>query len=257
MVKQTRIVIIGSGNVATHMALALDHTADVCCVFSPTPGHASRLSEKLKAASATNDVSSIPDDADLYIVAVKDDAIADVARSIEITNGIWAHTSGSVPAEVFEGIKPKYGVFYPLQTFNLTTEVDFSKVPMLVEGNSPVTTADLIKVAQTISDRVSEADSATRGKFHLAAVFACNFVNYMWLIADSILKQDSFDLSYLEPLLKMTLANALQSSPEKTQTGPARRGDMHIIEKHRSMLPTEDAEIYDLISRQIMNHFKK
>lgn len=255
MVTGSRIVVIGSGNVATHMAQALDRVADVCCVYSRHALHAAALARKLKGAVATDDATAVPRDADFYIIAVKDDAVADVARAVGTTNGIWAHTSGSVPADVFKGLKQHYGVFYPLQTFNMSTEVDFSKVPMLVEGDSDTTAEALERLARAVSGRVSRADSVARGKFHIAAVFACNFANYMWSVADRLLRDDGFDITYLEPLLRVTLENALTSSPDKAQTGPARRGDTGIMARHMASLSPDDAAVYDTVSKQIMKHF--
>lgn len=256
MVNNLKIVIIGSGNVATHMAKALDKVADVVQIHSRNIANATRLTEQLRQACPTSDLNEIVTDADLYIVSVNDDAIAHIAGHTPSTAGIWAHTSGSIPANIFAGHKKHYGVFYPLQTFNKVTDVDFSEVPMLIEGESADTCEKLLKAARLISTRVDTADSEKRKLFHRAAVFACNFANYMWCIADDILQEGGYDLTILEPLLKMTLGNALKSGPEKSQTGPARRGDTHVMQNHIEALPDDKARLYNIISQSITDRFR-
>ena len=112
------IVILGSGNVATHMAKALDNQGHVSQIYSPDPSHAAQLAGQLRAATPVSDLDKLATDAQFYIIAVKDDAIAELVKHLPATNpeAIWAHTSGSVPATVFSGYKDNYGVFYPLQT---------------------------------------------------------------------------------------------------------------------------------------------
>ncbi|MBD5192638.1 MAG: DUF2520 domain-containing protein [Bacteroidales bacterium] len=255
--KNIKIVILGSGNVATHMAAALNRAAHVIQIFSPTPEHARRLASTLNDCEAVSELSQIRLDADFYIVAVKDDAISEIADNIPATgeDAVWAHTSGSVPADVFKGKCRNYGVFYPLQTFNRLTEVEFAKVPMLIEGDTPATVKRLFNLAEQVSANVRYADSTDRKLFHLAAVFACNFANRMWAISDDILRSRGFDLTLLEPLLRMTLNNALSSRPDAVQTGPARRHDTEIIADHISRLPDDYAEIYRIVSENISNAY--
>ena len=253
-----KIVIIGAGNVATHLARALDATNDVIAVYSRNISNAEILSQTLHSAKACNDLSALPCDADYYIISVKDDAIRSVAENTSINSGIWAHTSGSVPADVFKGLKSNYGVFYPLQTFNRTKDVDVQSVPMFIEGNSPEVTGSLISLAKSISSKVSKADSTARKRFHLAAVFACNFVNYLWSIADDILHDGGYDLSILEPLMKITLENAVKYGPENVQTGPAKRGDTHIIQSQMESLEDDKKrEIYKVITDAIISKYNK
>lgn len=252
-----KIVIIGAGNVATHLSKALDVKNDVIAVFSRSLENAKALAECLKSAKATDDLSSLPDNADFYLISVKDDLIGDVARAVKTDSGIWAHTSGTVPVDVFKSIKTHYGVFYPLQTFNKSKAVDVSKVPMFIEGNDGAVSELLIELAKTISTRVSEADSQARKRFHLAAVFACNFVNRLWGIADEILRKGGFDLSILDPLMHVSLENALKYHPENVQTGPAKRGDMHVIESQMNSIEDENIkEIYKLITQNIIDKYK-
>lgn len=238
------------------MAKALDNVADIVQIYSRHIDNAICLSKQLRQAQPISDLNRIVADADMYIVSVNDDTIANIAANTPSANGIWAHTSGSVPASIFAGHKKHYGVFYPLQTFNKVTAVDFSEVPMLIEGESAYTCEKLLKTARLISTRVDIADSEKRKLLHRAAVFACNFANYMWCIADDILHEGGYDLTILEPLLKMTLGNALKSGPEKSQTGPARRGDTHIMHNHIDALPDDTARLYSIISQSIIKRFK-
>ena len=248
-----RIVFIGSGNVATHLAQALDVKNKVIAVYSREQSHAERLCKKLKKAKAYSDPSLLPTDADFYIVAVNDDAIEEVAKSVQVSSGIWVHTSGSVPAWIFKDIKDNYGVFYPLQTFNRDKEVDVNEVPIFVEGSSEAVSLSLYKLAESISEKVDYADSVGRKRIHLAAVFGCNFVNRLWGIASHILLVGGYDLSVLEPLMRASLENALKYGPDNVQTGPAMRGDTNVTKKQLNLLPMDESrKIYRAINESII-----
>lgn len=249
--------MLGSGNVAGHLAVGLDAIADVVQVYSPNIEHGSLLAGKLKNAVAVSNHEEVINDADYYIIAVKDDVIGELAQKIRVDNGIWAHTSGSVPMSIFQGIKKHYGVFYPLQTFNRHDTVDLSSLPMLIEGSDSETVTSLLNLASKLSNDVHRATSDDRAVLHRAAVFACNFANFMWCMADDILHTRDFELPIFKPLLTKTLENALNSTPYKAQTGPARRGDKNVMESHLSLLTTEQAEVYRLLSRLIYERFNR
>lgn len=253
-----RIVIIGSGNVATHLAQAFDVKNEVIAVYSRDLSHAERLCKKLKKAEAYSDASRLPKDADFYIVAVKDDVIEDVAKEAQGTTGIWAHTSGSVPAGIFRDIKDNYGVFYPLQTFNRDKAVDISEVPIFIEGSSEEIAIALYKLAESISNKVDYADSVGRKRIHLAAVFGCNFVNRLWGIANYILLMGGYDLSVLEPLMRVSLENALKYGPDNVQTGPAMRGDTNVTKRQLNLLPMDESrKIYRAINESIIRKHRE
>lgn len=252
---KTKIAIIGAGNVATHLAQALSGPFDVVAIASRRIESASILAEKI-GAKAVTDLTMLPADCDLYLIAVNDDAVADVVASTPDFPGIWAHTSGSVGKEVFKGQKSRYGVFYPLQTFSKEATVNIRQVPILIEGNAPEVVRKLDQIALTISDRVMVADSAVRERIHIAAVFACNFANLMWMEADQLLREAAIgDISLFHPLLKQTLGKLNELSPRDAMTGPARRGDLKVIEKHLSRLYPDQKEIYKLLSDRILKSF--
>ncbi|MDE6449649.1 MAG: DUF2520 domain-containing protein [Muribaculaceae bacterium] len=239
----TRICIIGSGNVATHLAKALDKDNNIVQIYSHTYEHAWQLGKSMGHPEiATDRLDKITDNADIYIVSVKDDSIATVLADTP-DKGIWVHTSGSIPMEVFNGHKTQYGVFYPLQTFSKHVDINMSRVPFFIEGNAPETYHTLETLARNISDVVEPADSKRRKALHIAAVFACNFVNYMWTEADELLRNEGLNINYLRPLLEETLGKIGSVSPADAQTGPARRGDTKIISEHLSQLTGEKREI--------------
>ncbi|MDE6085566.1 MAG: DUF2520 domain-containing protein [Muribaculaceae bacterium] len=250
------VCIIGSGNVATHLALALQHVADIVQIYSHTLSNAMQLADKLHhRPHATDDLNRIVQDAYFYIVSVKDDFIEEVAENTPSTTGIWAHTSGSVPMTVFEPYKKRYGVFYPLQTFSKQANVEFSNVPLFIEGSDNETTSELKDLASQISSTVAPADSRRRQALHIAAVFACNFVNYMWSMADELLRDENLDISYLQPLLQETLRKLSECSPREAMTGPARRGDLNIINKHIGQLDSRKAALYEFITHEILKDY--
>lgn len=246
------IAIIGAGNVATHLAIALAEHFEIACIAARTLESASRLAGKVNAR-ATADLASLPSDCSFYLIAVNDDAVEEVVNDTPNFPGIWAHTSGSVGMDVFKGKKTRYGVFYPLQTFSKEARMNLREIPMLIEGSTERVEARLIEYARMISERVEVADSQRREAIHLAAVFACNFANLMWLEADNLLRdKNAGDISIFRPLLQQTLRKLQTMSPKEAMTGPARRGDLKVINKHLNQLPAELKEIYSLLSNRII-----
>ena len=246
-------VVIGSGNVATHLATALAPYVEILQIYSRDISHARELAGKISSSCvATNDVTALCPDADLYLMSVADDCIASLLQQIpRINNGIWVHTSGSVGVDVFSELREHFGVFYPLQTFSKHKAVEMKSVPFFIEGSSSSVEKSLMGLAEKISDNVRLLNSEGRRRLHVAAVFACNFVNYMWVVADRQLQLCGTDIHSIDPLLKETMEKITTLSPAEAQTGPARRGDKHIIESHIKMLSGDDAQLYELLSNQI------
>lgn len=240
---------------AWHLAPALAAAGDVVEVCSRQLPHAIALRDALvPEAIASDDVSGVTDNADFYIIAVADDHVSAVAKSLPAVKGIVAHTSGSVPLEALTPHKHR-GVFYPLQTFSKDSEIDISEVPFLIEGSDNETTEKLCSLASGLSRTVVKANSELRRRIHVAAVFACNFPNFLWAEASGLLREEGLDLSLMRPLLHATLDKALALGPENAQTGPARRGDRHVIDSHIASLPPDLAEIYQLLSNHISKKY--
>lgn len=249
------IVFIGAGNVASHLAPALERSGAgrVVQVYSRSLSSARALASKLKDASVTDEVADIIPDADIYIVSLVDHAVVDVLSRLPRNNALWLHTSGSLPMSVLDGMSDNIGVFYPLQTFSKGVEVDMSEVPLFIEGNTPEVAGRIRLMAEKVTPKVHYADGDLRKRMHIAAVFACNFTNYMFTVADDLLGRDGLSLEVLHPLLKETVRKALNGSPAQGQTGPAVRGDREVMEAHESMLDPELAEMYRMISGAIYN----
>lgn len=247
-----RVSIIGSGNVATHIAKAL-YKANVTLldVWSYSLANAQLLANKVDAR-AIAELSQISDEADIVLIAVKDDAIVAVADQLKNYKGLVAHTSGAIALDALAGNK-NYGVFYPLQTFSKHKELDFGNVPLCLEANNANNLSLLKQLAALISKSLYEVDSEQRKTLHLAAVFACNFPNYLYGIAQQLLAQNQLDFNIIKPLIAET-ANKVQSAfPNEVQTGPAVRNDEQTLKKHEAMLQEHPAwlTIYKLLSDQI------
>lgn len=254
-----KVVFIGAGNVASHLASALERSGagEVIQVYSRTVESASELASVLHGAEPVTDIASLRKDADVYIVSLKDDAIAAVLSQVSGNNALWLHTSGSVGMEVLSSVSPRYGVFYPLQTFSKDVAVDISNVPLFVESSDESVEKDIFNFAAPTFKRVYHADSNTRRMMHIAAVFGCNFVNYLWTLASDILSRENLPLDVLKPLLEETLKKAFVVGPENGQTGPAVRGDRKIINNHLSLLDGQEHEIYNLLSESIMSRYNR
>jgi predicted short-subunit dehydrogenase-like oxidoreductase (DUF2520 family) len=244
------IILIGAGNVATHLGLAIQKTGRwIVQVYSKTEENARQLSEKLHADYSV-DLKTISTEADLYIVSVTDDVIGKIAKSLRLKGKMIVHTSGSVSMDVLKNCSDNFGVLYPLQTFSKTREIDLSIVPLCIEANSKDNLQLLERFSKELSRKVVEVDSEKRKILHLAAVFASNFPNFMFSIADKILTENKLDFELLRPLILETAMKVQELKPEEAQTGPARRGDEEILKKHIRLLKEypEYQKIYNIMS---------
>ena len=244
------IIILGSGNVAKHLGIALKNSNYIIAqVYSRSIENAKILANRLDS-HFTNDLTKLKS-ADLIIVSVNDDAISSVLSQIK--NTAIVHTSGSIGLNVFKEKFSSYGVFYPLQTFNKEVDLNISEIPFCIEGNSFEFENQLIKIAEILSNNVVKMNSQQRRKLHIAAVFACNFSNHMYSVANELLEKNDIDFKILLPLIKRTITNLEKKKPKEVQTGPAKRNDKAIIQEHIDTIKEKEIrELYQKISANII-----
>lgn len=234
-----KISIIGAGNVGSNFAAKFKAAgADEVKLFSPSLGNMHEFD---------------PRKADAVIIAVTDDAIEGLLQSLpESPSTLWIHTSGSVGIDAFTPEKfPRRGIVYPLQTMLKGVEPDWDNVPIFIEGDDPLTE----ELARMLSPRVAPLDSLSRRRAHAAAVLCCNMAMYLWSLSERVMKEAGLDFRMLRPLMELTLERAVTGSPEQSLTGPARRGDLGTIRKHLAALDPETAEVYRLLTQNILNRF--
>jgi predicted short-subunit dehydrogenase-like oxidoreductase (DUF2520 family) len=249
------IVLIGAGNVATQLGKAFFRKGkSIKQVLSRTMVSAELLATRINAEPIV-DPDMIADDADLYILAVPDDEIENLLATLNFHDRLIVHTSGSMGMDVLKNASSNYGVFYPLQTFSKTRDIDFSDIPVCIEACDDDTSLLLINLAGEISADIRKINSAQRQKIHLSAIFASNFTNHMYTLADEILEKENVSFDILLPLIRETAKKIESKSPKDAQTGPAIRGDMKIIEKHIQDLQSEPGKLvlYKIISKLIMD----
>ncbi|SFL10532.1 Rossmann-like and DUF2520 domain-containing protein [Proteiniphilum acetatigenes] len=246
-----KVVFIGSGNVATHMAMALKGVGNgIVQVYSRTSENAELLADRVGAEPIDN-LEDIYCTADFYIFSVKDDILPEIVAQMPSTTGIWAHTAGSIPVSVLSPHK-KRGALYPLQTFSREREVNFQDIPLFIEGESDETAILLKELAETISGNVHFLSGDKRRILHLAAVFACNFTNHMYTLASEIMSEEEIPFHLLNPLINETAAKVTVMEPKAAQTGPAVRFDEKVMQKHLELLKDPlKREIYSLLSSSI------
>jgi len=253
-----RITLIGSGNIATHLGAAFKNAGHrIVQVYSRTAQNAAMLAYHI-GAEAIDELYNINPDTDIFIIAVADDAIAQIANELTKCNKLIVHTSGATDLQTLLNFTANAGVFYPLQTFSKTKEVDFLTVPLCIEGADENITRILNELAQTISNNVYEIDSAQRRVLHLAAVFACNFPNYLYAIAEELLAEKNIQFDLLRPLILETAQKVQEHLPTDVQTGPAVRNDVKTMETHQKMLTDKPGleKIYELLSQGIIKKGK-
>lgn len=247
-----KIVFVGAGNLATNLAVELKkHSFSIIQIYSRTIDSAKLLADEIGCEAITS-IKDIKGDADLYIFSVKDDALLSLLEQMPKNNGIWVHTAGCVPMDVFVGYHNKYGVIYPFQTFSKMRKVDFSKIPFFIESNTNQTLNVLYKIVREISEKVIDLSSDKRKYLHLTGVFACNFVNHLYRISEDILEKQGIPFDLVLPLIEETASKVKSLTPREAQTGPAIRFDKNIMDKHLLLISDEKRkEIYRLMSEDI------
>lgn len=250
-----KIILIGAGNVATQLGTALHKRGyEILQVYSQTGKSAQTLAKKVNAQPVT-DLKKILPTASLYIISVKDDAIAGLVKQLQFKDQLVVHTSGSVEISALKGVSQNYGVFYPLQTFSKSKTVDFSNIPICIEANNKATANTLKRFAKNISKSVQEINSAQRKILHIGAVFACNFTNHMYAIAAALLTKNNLSFDLLKPLIMETADKIKKNDPAVMQTGPAIRNDKKTMAAHLELLSSDKelTTIYKLLSNHIKN----
>lgn len=250
-----KIIFVGSGNLATNLAIALRQLGhDIVQVYSRTYESANSLAMRIQCA-ATNDIAEIRNDADLYVFSVTDTALPELIPQISKgkEDKVFIHTAGSMPLDVFKDEVQNYGVLYPMQTFSKTREVNFRTIPCFIEANNAKALSLITSLASQLSEKVYQLTSDERKYLHLAAVFACNFANHCYAVSADILTRHNIPFEVMFPLIDETARKVHTLSPAKAQTGPAVRYDENVMRKHLALL-TQDPlarEIYERMSLDI------
>ena len=249
-----RITIIGSGNVATHLSAAFKNAGHaIVQVYSRDMQNASLLAYHVKA-EAIDRLEQINPETDLFVIAVKDDAIEPIAAELAKYNKLIVHTSGATNLQTLLKYTQNAGVFYPLQTFSKTKQVNFNTVPLCIEGADEKITSTLNELAYTVSQNVYRINSDQRKTLHLAAVFACNFPNYLYYVSQQLLAEKQLPFDLLRPLILETAEKVQEHLPVNVQTGPAVRNDEKTMDSHLEQLQQNPdlQEIYKLLSQGII-----
>ncbi len=254
-----KIVLIGAGNVATHLGRRFVEVGEeVVQVFSRKILKAGELALEL-GAGYTNGLEGVVKNADLYVIAVHDDAIGEVAAELfasGITDKLFAHTSGATPMWVLGEVASRHrrvGVFYPVQTFSKIRQPDFNKIPICVTASQPDDLAVLMQLAINTSPYCYPISDQQRATLHLAAVFVNNFTNHLFTIGENILKGSDMPFEMLLPLIQETVEKLENGPPATMQTGPAIRHDTATIEQHLRQLEGQSdlQEIYRILTQSI------
>ena len=243
-----QIVLIGSGNVAFHLAKAFTEAQiPISQIFGRNTTELQKISEQFSIPFSTQTLA----DADLYIISVSDSSIAEVSSLIKNENALVAHTSGSVSREALNGNYRK-SVFYPLQTFSKSKNLDYSKIPFFIDAENENDEEILKNLASKISKNVMLANDEKRKYIHLTAVFACNFVNHLYARAKEISDSQGIPFDYFLPLIDETTQKIHELEPKLAQTGPAIRNDEKVLKLHESLLTDEEKlKIYKTLNESI------
>ena len=254
-VSKKKIVLIGAGNVGHHLGHRFfEKGMLVTQVFSRKITKARKLAKAINA-EAINDLSLLQQNADLYIIAVHDDAIASVAAQVAsiLKDKLVVHTSGSAPSTLLKPFFKNYGCFYPLQTFSINKKVDFDQLPLCIYSPQKRNRTKLHHYASSICPNIFEINDHQKSVLHVAAVFTNNFSNHLFHIAKKITETEGISFDILKPLMLETVLKIQHNHPKDMQTGPAIRGDQKTIERHLKLIENNPdwVQLYKLLSEGI------
>ena len=245
-------VIIGSGNVAYHLAKAFVlNNIPLAQIFGRNEMAVQEISKELHIPFSTQKL----EDADLYIICVSDNSVEEVSKLITKKDCLVVHTSGSLPKEVLTGEYRKAS-FYPLQTFSKSKELNYTKIPFFIESENEADKELLFDIASKISENVMESNHEKRKYIHLTAVFACNFVNHLFSRAKEISDSQQIPFDYFLPLIDETVQKIYEIEPKLAQTGPAVRNDIRVLQLHEQLLQGESLEIYKTMNHSIKKMYE-
>lgn len=252
----TKITFIGYGNVAQHLIQAFLENPEISIgqIFVRDPSKALAFDAGIDIVSDWNLLAP----ADIFIIAVSDDAIGAVSDQIPLKNQLIVHTSGSVSLEEINSDNRR-GVFYPLQTFTKGKKVDFREIPICIETEFSADLEILQKISKAISDKTYIINSQQRKALHVAAVFVNNFTNHMYQLGSEICQENQIPFAILEALIAETAVKAQTLTPLEAQTGPAKRKDQRTIDSHIDFLKSDATKqsIYKLLTQSIQSDGKE
>ena len=246
-----RIGLIGTGNVGIAMAREIRNHQTLSLV-QLIGRDKNKLPNDLTDISFSNQFNTLPS-CDVVLIAVSDNAIQEVSNQLPLTDAVVAHTSGASSMDLLSNHKHR-GVFYPLQTFSKQQQLNWSEIPILWEGNNKQVNEKLETLSQMLSPLATQIDEKQRLSMHLAAVVVNNFTNHLYAEAHRFCKSKHMNFDLLVPLIEETTRKIKQLDPRESQTGPASRGDMQTIQRHKAVPMTEElSDIYSLFTSQLLN----
>lgn len=256
-----RIVLVGAGNVGWHLGRRLHQAGgNISVVFSRNEQNASALASQI-SSSFTSSIHALPVQSDVYIIAVRDDAIETVAaqlsKALTAQNPLVVHTSGATPGALLRKYFGRFGVLYPLQTFTKTREPVWEEIPLCIEANQPEDLELLSRLAMKLSPHVHHIPDDKRAVLHVAAVFVNNFTNHLYRVGRNILHSENIPFDLLKPLILETARKVQDAEPASVQTGPARRGDAETIRRHLEFLRSQPdfQHLYDVLTKSIIQSY--
>lgn len=249
-----KVVILGGGNLAFHLINEFQKSTEIQLVqvYNRSIEKLDYLKNKVSIISKISDLK----DADIYIIAISDNAISEFSKELSLKNKLVVHTSGALAINNLKSHSNK-GVFYPLQTFTKNKNINFSTIPICIEASTEQDLLLLEKLAKSISEKCYNVNSKQRKSLHVSAVFVNNFVNHLYFIGNEICKQQNVSFDILLPIINETASKINSLPPFQAQTGPAKRNDTKTIQEHLALLSDNQQNIYKLLTNSISNTYGK
>jgi predicted short-subunit dehydrogenase-like oxidoreductase (DUF2520 family) len=252
-----KITILGAGNVGSHLSIAFSQAGHEVVLWNRTPHKSAEIANNHRVSQLAH-ISHIEQSTDMVIICVNENAIDHICTEIPPFNGILVHTAGSVHVEALQKFSHKHGVIYPLQTFTSNRSLTYHNIPLFIEGSSKEVEKHLAHICSSVFRNIQYINSVQRAHLHLAAVFACNFVNASLMGAQEIAENNNLNFRIFDALIHETIDKLKVSDPHENQTGPAIRNNTIIIKKHKELLCKHKhlRKVYKWMSQYITHKFQ-
>ena len=242
-----RIGFIGAGQLAVPLAMSLAKAGYlVVGAASRSQASADKLVAGIADARAYDSPQSLVEESDLVVIAVPDDTIAPVTRSLawqkrhSVVHCSGATEVSSLAAAAEQGAS--IGGFHPLQTFT-NAEAAMKTLPgctVGIEAQEESLLHLLWSMAQALGCNPIRLPAGARALYHASGSFAASFL--VRLMNDALDLWEAFGVDrekafqVLLPLTKGTVAALEANGPIKGLAGPIARADVGTVERHIAAL---------------------
>jgi predicted short-subunit dehydrogenase-like oxidoreductase (DUF2520 family) len=246
--------IIGAGKIAYSLVPALIKAGySIPVIISRKIESAKKLAVKFGVSKYSDNMEEIDSGGGIVFLCIPDNQIKITAKKISelklhFTKYIFVHLSGALDISTLDALKKKKGLtasLHIMQTFPTKRQVPINGCYAAVETKSKTAREILFDLANDISLKPFKLNSDAKTFYHLAGVFASNFlVGNLYEAKLAFERTGNKQIDFLEmisPIVYSTLANIKKTGVVNALSGPVERGDIQTVKTHLTVLKKDAA----------------